>query len=48
MPKANAFEDIIENYKQELLEYYKNDTYEYYNFSIICDLESCFVLVKDE
>ena len=41
-------DDIIENYKQELLEYYKNDTYEYYNFSIICDLESCFVFVKNE
>lgn len=41
-------DDIIENYKQELLEYYKNDTYEYYNFSIFCELESCFVLVKDE
>ena len=41
-------DDIIENYKQELLEYYKNDTYEYYNFSIICNLESCFVLVKNE
>ena len=40
-------DDIIENYKQELLEYYKNDTYEYYNFSIICNLESCFVLVKN-
>ncbi len=41
-------DDIIENYKQELLEYYENDIYEYHNFSIFCDLESCFVLVKDE
>ena len=41
-------DDIIENYKQELLEYYENDIYKYHNFSIFCDLESCFVLVKDE